>query len=352
VKVVYVYPNPRKVTPEAVAAGREPDTVLLGANHLPSLGIESSIHVPRLRRTERRGGLRHRLTWNLRELPLPWELGDADAVCTSLANIFPLTARLRGRPRVVLLNFGILTLWSRSSPLRRRLLRTSLGAADAVVCLASAHRRRLVEEVGLNPQRTVVAEFGVDGSFYRATPLPEEGYVLAVGKDLARDYGTFLDAVRGLDSRVVVVTKQELLAPFDVPENVEVHSKRLPWDELLRLYAGARCVVLPLHADGYRFGTEASGLTALLEGMANGRPIVAARREAFDDYVEPGESALLVPPADAAALRSEIERVLGDRELAARLAAQARATLDDRFTSRHLAVRLAATLRGTAPAAT
>jgi len=78
---------------------------------------------------------------------------------------------------------------------------------------------------------------------------------------------------------------------------------------------------------------------------------VATRREAFDDYVGAGESALLVPPGDAAALRGEIERVLGDGELAARLATQARATLDDRFTSRHLAERLAATLRGTAPAA-
>jgi glycosyltransferase involved in cell wall biosynthesis len=344
-KVAFIYSNPRDDLPEAVAAGEVPDSTLLGQNHMQRFGIDASIHRPRLRRTERRAGLRHRVSWNLREFPLPWELGDVDAVCTPLVNIFPLTARLRGRPRVVLLNFGIPTLWGRSSRVRRRLLKASLESVGQIVCLAGAHRDRLVQEIGLDSARVFTAELGVDGEFFRAQPLEPNGYVLAMGKDLARDYHTFLEAVRGIDARVVVVTSPHLLKGLQLPSNVEVRG-RVPWPEMSALYAGARCFALPIRAEGYRYGTDASGLTALLEAMATGRPIVATERTVFGDYVEDGGSALLVPPDDPNALRAAIERVMADDELADGLGAQARAAVDERLTTPEFARRLAAILTG------
>ncbi len=331
-KVAFVYSNPRDDLPEVVASGEVPDSTLLGQNHMQSFGIDASIHRPRLRRTERRAGIRHRLTWNLREFPLPWELGDADAVCTPLVNIFPLTARLRGRPRVLLLNFGIPTLWGRSSRARRRFLRASLESVDWIVCLAAAHRERLVDEIGLDPARVFVAELGVDGEFFRPQPVEQGGYVLAMGKDLARDYRTFLEAVRGIGVHVVVVTAPHLLEGLKLPANVELRT-HIPWPEMPALYAGARCFALPIHAEGYRYGTDASGLTALLEAMATARPIVATERAVFADYVEQGRTALLVPPDDPAALREAIERVLSDDALATTLAAGARASVDERLTT-------------------
>src|SRR5918912_1223565 len=100
--VTFIYPNPRAERAAAVARGEEPDSTLLGQNHLGALGIDVRLHDPAL--TRRRGG---RLRWNLREVTLPWELGDADVALTPLAGLFPLVARGRRRPRVVVVNYGL-----------------------------------------------------------------------------------------------------------------------------------------------------------------------------------------------------------------------------------------------------
>src|SRR5436305_17523 len=99
---------------------------------------------------------------------------------------------------------------------------------------------------------------------------------------------------------------------------------RLRWSlrELsLPFELGAADVALPQRRDGYPYGSEGGGLTALLEAMAMGRPLVATGRAILRDYVADGDNALIVPPEDPAALRAAIERVLGDRALAERLGA-------------------------------
>ena len=87
-KVAFVLPNPRAELAAQVAAGEAPDSTLLGQNHLAALGVDARLHDPAL--TRRGGG---RLRWNLREVTLPWELGDADVAFTPLAGLFPLVAR-------------------------------------------------------------------------------------------------------------------------------------------------------------------------------------------------------------------------------------------------------------------
>jgi glycosyltransferase involved in cell wall biosynthesis len=59
--------------------------------------------------------------------------------------------------------------------------------------------------------------------------------------------------------------------------------------------------------------------------MAFGRPVVATSVGGLPDAISDGETGVLVPPRDVAALREAIERLLGDAELRARLGAAARA---------------------------
>jgi glycosyltransferase involved in cell wall biosynthesis len=342
VRAAFVFPNPRRALVAGIAAGSEPDSTLLGANHLAEHGIDARIHDALLSRRTLRPPF-DRLAWNLRELTVPFELGRTDVLFTPLANIVPLAGRARRLP-VVVVNYGLNLIWARASARRRALLGRSLRAAARVVCLGESQRAEMVEAIGIAADRALVLRLPVDEVFY--TPRAGAGdprTVLTVGKDLARDYGGFLDAVGGLDAPVRLAVHPRNLVGLQLPANAE--AGLLSSLALREAYAQAACVVLPQRRDGYPYGSEGGGLTALLEAMAMGRPIVASERAILQDYVDDGVEALIVPAEDPAALRAAIDRVLGDAELAARLGAAARARVERDFGTRRFAANLAPVLR-------
>ncbi len=67
---------------------------------------------------------------------------------------------------------------------------------------------------------------------------------------------------------------------------------------------------------------------AAVEALALGRPLVATAGHGFDEYAVDGESALLVPRRDPAALARAIEALLDDADLRERLAAPGPAIAD------------------------
>jgi glycosyltransferase involved in cell wall biosynthesis len=341
IRAAFVYANPRTALAQDVAAGLAPDTGLLGQNHLAPLGIDATVYDPLL---TRRRVLPFRVAWNLRELTLPWELRGTDVVCTPLANLLPLAARGARTTRAVVVNMGLCARIARSGRAQRRLVRTSLGSAAAVVCFASAQRDRLLEQTGLPEDRVRAVLFGVDDQFYAPSPPVTDGYVLAAGRDLARDYGTFARAVDGLDAKAVLVASARNLTGVSLPSNVRVQLD-LSYGELRRLYAGASCVVIPTRSDAYPYGADCSGHTVLLEAMAAGRPTVLSSRATNAEYLEGPDPAIEVPPEDPAALRDAIEQVLSDDRRAAAMGSAGRTAVEQRFTTRHLAERLAPILR-------
>ncbi len=338
--VAFVYPNSRTALLERIARGEAPDTSLLGQNHLREYGIDATIHNPSLRRRDRRSGLLHRITWNLREVTLPWELGGVDLACTPLARVFPVMARLRHGPPVLLISYHLSATYERSSPPARRLLQASIRSAAGVVCISEAGARRLIELTGVDAERVHVAQLGVDERYWAPAPAAVDGHVLSVGRDLARDYTTFARAVEALPVRAVLVAKRENLVRVDLPPNVELRLDIAP-SEVRELYAGAACVVVPIRHEGQGFGSENSGTIALLEAMAMQRPAIVTERSTLRDYIRPGETAITVPAEDPAALRAAVEHVLANPALSASLGASARRAVDDRFTTRALAGRLA-----------
>jgi glycosyltransferase involved in cell wall biosynthesis len=339
IRAAFVYHNPRRALLEAVAAGREPDTALLGLNHMSAFGVEARLHDALLARRCWPRPL-HRLAWSARELPLPWEVRDVDVVFTPLANLFPLTARARRLPAVVV-NYGLNLILERSSAARRALLGASLRTAGAVVCLGAAQRERLIELAGVDPRRVHVVLLGADVEWFRpGRPEEDDPYVLTVGKDLARDLATFAAAVTRLDLRTEVVAHPRTLAGVRLPANARVR-RDLSAPQLRDLYAGAACVVVPQRRDGYPYGSESGGLTAVCEALAMGKPIVATERGVLRDYLEPDE---LVPPEDPAALAEGIERAAADAERGAR----SRRRAEERYSTRRFAEGLAPILRNSA----
>ena len=119
--------------------------------------------------------------------------------------------------------------------------------------------------------------------------------MLAVGRDMARDYGTFARAVVGLDARAVIVASERNLTDVTVPGNVELRLN-VSYPELRELVR-RRGLRGPPHPPGglpLRRGLlGADGV--LLDAMAMGRPVVASERSTLSDYVRDPETALIVP---------------------------------------------------------
>jgi glycosyltransferase involved in cell wall biosynthesis len=343
-KAVFLYHNSRDRLLADVWAGKAPDTGLLGSNHLSKLGIDARAQAPRSQVKHKGGGLRHRLAWNVREVPAAWELDGTDVVCSFWTRLFPLIARLRGRPAVIAFNVSLCTTYLRSSPARRKLMGASLRSAAAVVCFASAQREQLLSQHGLDPDRVHMVPLGVDERFYRPRQPPDDGYVLAVGADMARDFATFARAVERLDARTILVAPTRNLSDVKLPQNVELR-RRATYPELRELYAGAACVVIPTRREGYQYGADCSGQTVLVDAMAMGRPVVASERATLSDYVRDQETALIVPPEDPEALAAALEQILSDREHANAIGAAGRRYVEEGLTTRHLAARLAPIIR-------
>lgn len=336
-KAAFIYPNPRADVLRAWERGDAPDGPLLGQNHMAEAGIDAFVHDPAL------GGT-GRVSWHLRELTLPWELGRADVAVTPLYRLFPSAARLRRSLKTVVFNYGFNVMLRHAPRLRRSAEAAALHSPSRILCVAEAQRMQLLELTRLRAERVDVLRLGTDAAFF--TPASEErvdeSFVLAVGKDFARDYGTLVAALGCSDVRVHLACHPRNLVGVELTETFTQALHEPP--ALRDLYARAACVVLPQYRDDHPHGTEGGGLSALLEAMAMAKPIIASDRMVIREYVTDGESALLVPPEDPELLRSAVERVLGDRDLAKRLGASARVRIDSGLTTRHMALGLAGIL--------
>src|SRR5258707_1325687 len=71
--------------------------------------------------------------------------------------------------------------------------------------------------------------------------------------------------------------------------------------------------------------------TAIVEAMICGVPVVASAVNAVSELVVPGETGLLVPPQRPRLLAAAIRYLLDSPEVAARMAAAARARLGDHY---------------------
>lgn len=86
--------------------------------------------------------------------------------------------------------------------------------------------------------------------------------------------------------------------------------------------------------------------TAVVEAMVSGIPVVATAVNAVGDVVVPGETGLLVPPERPDLMADAVRFLLDRPAVAARLAANARARLGDRFEITAVRDALTAAYRG------
>jgi glycosyltransferase involved in cell wall biosynthesis len=101
--------------------------------------------------------------------------------------------------------------------------------------------------------------------------------------------------------------------------------------------ARASVFCLPSHAEGLPM--------SMLEAMAAGRAVVASNVGGIPETIVDGDNGLLAPPSDEAALAAALERVLGDETLRARLACNARITIERHYSTEVVCGQLSALYR-------
>jgi glycosyltransferase involved in cell wall biosynthesis len=192
--------------------------------------------------------------------------------------------------------------------------------ADAVRVI-SAWTAGLVRAEGVEPAADFPAF--VDATAFRENPpvpLPEVPCALFVGVlERYKGFDVLAEAWRRVASELprsrLLVVGRGTLAPeaerlvADVPG--VTWQPQLPPAEVSAALDEATLLVLPSRAEGL-------GRVAV-EAFCRRRPVVGARAGGIPDVVTDGESGVLVPAGDAAALAAALVRVLADRSLAERL---------------------------------
>ena len=214
-----------------------------------------------------------------------------------------------GKPVVVTLHGTDVELARRVPWLARLVLRRARAVVAVSHALADEARRLGASEVRVVPNGVELpAEPGEEA---------DPPYVLFAGR---------LSPEKGVLELVEAANGLPLVVAGDGPLRDRVPQARgvLPRAELDALLAGAAVVAVPSRREGF-------GLVAA-EAMAHGKPVVASAVGGLLDLVVDGETGLLVPPGDVAALRAALERLLGDAQLRRRLGAAGRARARERLS--------------------
>ncbi|MEW5871404.1 MAG: glycosyltransferase [Chloroflexota bacterium] len=142
-------------------------------------------------------------------------------------------------------------------------------------------------------------------------PYPsQEPYVFA-GGGAGRDFDTLIEAMRGLELRLVIATfsPKSLGYASPLPENCIIYWA-MPRARFLELAAGALFVVVPL-----KEGSNPHGHTTVVEALRLGKAIISTQSASVDDYLAHGREGLLVKAGDSLSYREAILKLAQDQAL-------------------------------------
>ncbi len=209
----------------------------------------------------------------------------------------------------------------------------------AVVTVSESSRRDIAAQLGVASEKMTVVPVGVDHTVFRPRPgvVTRRGRLMVTSSSDVPMKGLvpLLEAVailrRTRDVELVVVGRPRPGGRVDkaierLGLRPSVHCvSGISDDQLARCYAEAEVAVVPSLYEGFSLPA--------IEAMSCAVPVVATTGGALPEVVgTSGETGLLVEPNDPEALVVAIRRLLDDPALRARLGANGRERVRERFT--------------------
>lgn len=249
------------------------------------------------------------------------------------ALVFAIMRRLfRRKTRIYLLGF-IFT--QRNNPLIERLRHLYFGRlfalVDGILCHSSLEVKRYEDIFPHARGKFVFVPYGLHIHGYEETTTfqdPAKSHALSAGRS-GRDYPILFQVFADSGYPLHVVCDAEKALKNCMPaQNITV-LRGCYDDSYSQELRQAGMVIVPLAVDDI-----SAGQMVLIQAMAYRKPIIATHTPTIEEYLTHEENALLVPPGDAIALRTAVDRLRNDAKLAARLADNAFTTFKDRHCMR------------------
>ena len=220
---------------------------------------------------------------------------------------------------------------------RKCLVWLSLKLADAVIGYSKTQIQLWAKSFNLPETLFHAFRYTIDTSFYQCPPAKTSyaknaPYILAVGRDMGRDFLTLARALEGSKIGLKLVT-----LPYLVTHVVKEHPwveiyERLSYDDLFKLYRDAQIVVIPLKEQL----SYPSGIRGVLEAMALGKATICTRTAVLEESFTDGKEIVFVTPNDAETLRKQIMQLCENEHERQLLERNAQQTVNDKYTMSQL----------------
>jgi len=229
------------------------------------------------------------------------------------------------------------------SPLIRWIDRRGRQLDDAVICESQSSADFLINSQGYAPEKVSVIRNGVDCAKWAFTPAERlaareklglsenEILIFSAGRLDAQKGQEYLIKAAGILSRRAVKARLAVAGGGPLMGKLSRLACEVPGAALL----GEQPDVRPwlFAADIFALPSLWEGIpNALLEAMSAGLACAASDVDGVREAAEDGKTALLVPPGDAPALASALERLCSDSELRNRLGSAAKKRMAGDFS--------------------
>ncbi len=200
-----------------------------------------------------------------------------------------------------------------------RVIRLSCRLSDRVFCLNQNERQYLIDHHFQSPERILVKANYVQASFFMPHEYPQKARKLLFCGQWLITKGTryLIEAFKqlaaeepGLELHLAgtLSSSNEVLKDFpaELHSRITVYSKVQP-EDMSEIYKNADIFIFPSLSEGFAF--------AIIEAMAAGVPIISTATGIAAEIIKDGETGLMIPKRDSAAIRSAVKRILHDSRI-------------------------------------